>query len=178
MEDLSRKSGKSKKTIYKYFRNKEQLVRSVVEHFVNEQKEVLTRFNKTAANPILEMASIYQYTANAFSHLKPSIINDLQKHYPDCWQKFLEYKEGFLLNSIIENINTGIKQGLYRDDLNVEIVARYYAFRAEDFRNENMFPPEKFSFSEVLRSIFCYHIRGLASEKGLEVLKNEVELNF
>lgn len=178
MEDLSKGCGKSKKTVYKHFRNKESLVKSVIQHFVDEQKNILERCRKNAGNAIEELAGIYEHNINALTELRPALGEDLQLYYQNTWKIFDDYKNKFLLEFVKTNLNNGIKEGLFRDDLDVEVIARHYTSKVERIRDEAVFPQSEFSLKRVLKSIFYYHIRGIASKKGLDYIENDLVVRF
>lgn len=178
MDDLARNMGRSKKTLYKYFHNKSDLINNVLEFFTVEQKTVLEKARKDSKNAIDELAIIYEYAVQAFSNIKETLVNDLHKYYPESWEKFLEYKNSYLLTTIEQNLKCGIKQGLYRKDLNAEIIARYYTCRIEDLRNPVVFPASVHSYNEIMNTVFFYHIRGIATPRGIQYLENEIKVNF
>lgn len=178
MDDLARNLGKSKKTLYKHFRNKADLISDVVEYFVSEQKDISKNIQQKHNNAIDEMAAIYEHAVQAFSGIKPTLIYDLQRFYPEGWERFEDYKNNFLITVVEQNLRTGIEQNLYRKDLEIEIISRYYTSRVEDFNDPIVFPQSKFSYVEVMHAVFTYHIRGIATLQGIQYLENELTINF
>jgi len=71
---------------------------------------------------------------------------------------------------MLANMKSGQKQGIYRKDFQPEIVARIYIARLDMFFNAKLFPSDTFKAIDIYTEAFKYHIRGIASEKGLEYL--------
>ena len=99
---------------------------------------------------------------------------DLEKYYPEAMAKFEVYKKTTVKFWVEDNMRRGIQEGLYRKDLNIPILASMYIARMNDFFSTELFPPGA-SFSEIYLEIFRYHIRGLASEKGVKYLQQKVK---
>jgi hypothetical protein len=99
----------------------------------------------------------------------PSLSFELQKYFPDTWAVLSKFREDVVYPSICANIRSGIEAGLYRADINVEIIAWMYVssrlYNTESFSIEN-------SYAEILTQLFNYHIRGIASAKGLKYLES------
>lgn len=175
MDDLARQLGVSKKTLYKYVSDKRDLVDKTFEVFMEQDKCMIDDICTKGMNAIDEL---FEISENVTSHIKdihPSIFYDLQKYYPESWNHFTNYKHDFVCDCIERNLNKGIEEGLFRDNMNVEIIARNYVYRMDDIFNPEIYPPSKFKYAEVYLEIFRYHIRGIASPKGIEYLKEKVK---
>jgi hypothetical protein len=103
------------------------------------------------------------------------LMYDLQKYYPRVWDDVLAFKREAVYNHIIDNINDGVKEGLYRNDLNYDIIARVYVSRMEMYQTDLWQPLEKYHLGEVFQTLFIYHIRGIASKKGLDYLEKYMD---
>jgi hypothetical protein len=92
---------------------------------------------------------------------------DLKKYYPDIYHKHVDDRIEFIFGKIKINIEKGINQGMYRNDLSIELVARLYIRRLIDLHNPEFFPADKFSFQTLFDVMFDTFIRGIANEKGI-----------
>jgi len=97
---------------------------------------------------------------------------DLKKYYPDIYHKHVEERIEFIFSKIKINIEKGINQGMYRNDLSIELVARMYIMRLIDLHNPEFFPAEKFSFQTLFDAMFDNFIRGIVNEKGMVITKS------
>ena len=76
---------------------------------------------------------------------------------------------------VIDVLRKGIKDGLYRDDLDIEVITRFYVARIDATWDGRVFPPDQFNVKDVLWKHFEYHIRGIASKKGVDYLEKKVK---
>ncbi len=174
MDDLARHLGVSKKTIYKYVSDKKELVLKGMEYHHELEVCAMEACMKQKLNAIDENFEISKVIVDQLKNVHPSVMYDLQKYYPEAVAKFQEFKMSVVKNWVSTNMERGIAQGLYREDLNIPILTSMYLARMDDFFNQDLFPKE-IPFSEIYLESFRYHIRGLASEKGIEYLKEKVK---
>jgi hypothetical protein len=102
-----------------------------------------------------------------FTDISPSVTLDLNKYYPEIYRKHVDFRIEFIFEKIKINLEKGIKQGMYRDDLSTELVARLYIRRLIDLHNPEFFPADQFSFETLFDVMFDNFIRGIANEKGI-----------
>ena len=173
MDDLARHLGISKKTLYQSFSDKADLVLQGIQLHMDEEMEALDRLHDESENAIDEMFIMSQHVSGHLQQMHPSILFDLQKYYPMAFAKFEEYKLKTVMSCLIRNMEEGIEQGLYRENLNIPIVAGLYVGRMDLFFDQKLFPSTKYSPKDVYFEAIRYHIRGIASEKGLELLRDK-----
>lgn len=181
MDDIARELKMSKKTIYKYVKDKSELVQRSLGQYCTDEQSRTQELIKQHENPIDELIGITSHVADGLTDMHPSIHYDLMKYYPGAWKVFEDYKSHWVYDCIIANLNKGIKQGYYRDNINTTIIARYYTARLDIIFDPEVFPTKEFSFSEVHLEVMRYHIRGIASEKGMKYLAEKLKkekLNF
>ena len=177
MDEISRNLGISKKTLYQYFENKADLIEKLLSVSINKQKQCFEYFRQGNKNPIQEMASIYKHNSVMFKNMNPSLIFELQKYYPKAWQIFDTFRSEFVLNSVADNLQRGVDTGLYRKDIDINIISRLYTFRITDVILGEVLPIGDYTHDQLMREMFYYHIRGIASRKGLDYLENEINLD-
>ncbi len=178
MDEIASYQGISKKTLYQYVTNKSELVEKVINYFIEQQKQDVQEIQKKGYNAVDELLYIYQHTCLHLQEMNPNVGFDLKKHYSNAWEIFLNYKNNFIYQHVYQNMEKGIKEGYYRDDFDKKIIAIYYVARFDIFLDKNLFPPQEYAYKEILKELFKYHIRGIASPKGNEYLDNKVDLNF
>lgn len=173
MEDISRNIGISKKTIYQHFDSKKTLIKEVVaDHIANDQI-ALRHIIDNATDAIDEMVLVAQHVLHFLRGMSPSMMFDTRKYYPTIWQMVENQHIGFFLDITRENILRGQKEGLYLTDINPEIVARIYVHQSLALSDETIFPLSTFTRSELYQAIVTYHIRGIMTDKGREVARNQ-----
>ena len=87
--------------------------------------------------------------------------------YPEIYKKHIEERVNFIFGKIQINLQKGISQGMYRDDVSIELVARLYIRRLMDLHNVENFPPEKFSFKTMFNQMFESFVKSVATENGM-----------
>jgi AcrR family transcriptional regulator len=176
MDDLAREMGISKKTIYLYVANKSELVDKVLRMHVEDEKATMCQIIEESSDAIHQIRLIIKAVLSQLRNIHPSSIYDIQKYYPKTWQIFLQFKNDFIYTCVKENLERGIKEGLYRENLNADLVARLYINSIEFIVNPAFFPATQYNFSDLYIHYINYHIRGVVSEKGAEYLKT-IELS-
>ena len=179
MDDISRMMGISKKTLYQVVSNKADLLEQIGAHIQQtillKVDEVLDK-NLNAIDCLLEMSKI---SGENHFRINPILTFEIRKYYPQVYEKYLSHKKDIIVGKIISNIDKGIKEGFYRQDLNKEIVAHLYFQKIEDFQNMSQEEIQNFSFTKVFEVMFENHIRGISNQKGIEYLeKKKAKLNF
>lgn len=175
MDDISSELGISKKTLYLYCTDKEDLLKkSMSLHFKNEVafQEGIWAKNLNAIDELFEVS---KHVGDMLKTMHPSIHYDMRKYYPEVWKMFSEYKQSALYNCVSANMEKGKKEGLYRENLNIPIVARIYLSRIDAIFDGELFPPDEFNFHQVFLEMIRYHVRGIANEKGIEYFLNRIK---
>lgn len=170
LDEIALQLGISKKTIYEYFSGKDELVTSVIQKRVEHIQHKCMEYRKVASNAIEENILLMDYLDGLYRNMNPVILMDLQKFHPKAFQIFQQHMHEFVFQSIEENLARGIHEGLYRSDLNVEILSM---FRLESsllcFKPE-VFPKDRFSMDVVQRELLWHYLYGISSPTGSEFL--------
>ena len=171
MDDIANNLGMSKKTLYQYFADKDELVEGVVEGHINEVEGDCINCRTNATDAIHEIFLTMEHIMEELNNMNPMLLYDLEKFHFKAYQRFKNYKDKFLLQIIRNNIEWGIKDELYRTGLNIDILSKY---RIESIMipfNVAVFPPGKYNLaktSEVMIENFTY---GLATIKGHKLIQ-------
>lgn len=170
MDDIANQLGMSKKTLYQYFTDKDELVEAVVDDHIKEIQLDCLNCRKDATNAIHEIFIMMERIMEEFSNMNPMLLYDLEKFHYKAYQRFRDHKDKFLLQIIRDNIEWGIKEELYRPDINIDVMSKY---RIESMMipfNVTVFPPGKYNLgttSEMIIENFTY---GLATIKGHKLI--------
>ena len=180
MDDICRDLGISKKKLYQLFSSKNELVEKLLELERENFEIIFDTYSFEGVNAIDILLTVSKEVGERFRDVSPSMTFDLKKYYPDIYHKHIEERIDFIFKKIQINLEKGINQGVYRDDLSVELVARIYIRRLIDLHNPEFFPADKFSFQTLFETMFDNFIRGIANAKGIEYYesqKRKVNLN-
>ncbi|HZX63407.1 MAG TPA: TetR/AcrR family transcriptional regulator [Bacteroidales bacterium] len=179
MDDICRDLGISKKKLYQLFSSKNELVEKLLELERENFEIIFDTYSFEGVNAIDILLTVSKEVGERFRDVSPSMTFDLKKYYPDIYHNHIEERIDFIFKKIQINLEKGINQGVYRDDLSVELVARLYIRRLIDLHNPEFFPADKFSFHTLFDAMFDNFIRGIANPKGIEYYeKQKRKVNF
>ena len=172
MDDIAQEIGVSKKTIYKYYKNKQALIEntttSLHESCLNAIKEVEGK----EFNPIHENFEIQKVFKEMFKNVSASPIYQLKKYYPQIHEKRKEKEIGVFLESFKENLKRGVVEKYYRKETNIDLCAQFYLYLVLSV-HENTVKNDEISIIE--RQTLIYHTRAIATEKGLQELEKQLQ---
>jgi len=171
MDDISRELGISKKTLYTQIPNKKELVKKVILGLIESEENYCKMIQKEATNALDEMLKISRHVIQFIDQMTPSFTYDLQKYYKPSWKLIEEEHFSFYKNMVKKNIETGKKENLYRNNINPEIAAQLYIGKSLLITNEDFFPNNKFDKVTLYKEMILGHLYGIASDKGLKLLK-------
>ena len=171
MDEIAKELGMSKKTIYLYVSNKSDLVQKVMQAHLDKEAEYLARVRETKKNALEENLMTLALMMKEIQGFNTAIFYELQKYYPESYALFNEHREKVALRLILDNLKTGIKEGLYRKDLNVEIVSRIYVYALDILVDQQRFPSKKYNFFVLYKEFVGYHLAGIVTPKGAKYLE-------
>ncbi len=175
MDDAAKELGISKKTLYQYFSDKDDLVQKVIAFHFDRQQSAMAKLNQNYVNAIQELLLVSKNLSDFINAINPSFTYDLQKYYPEIWKNIMNERRSHIYLQIRQNLEKGIAEGLYRSDVNVDIIVTYYVFRIEMAGSADLRCNDKYSPEEIFNTLFIYHIRGIANQKGIEYLENFIK---
>jgi AcrR family transcriptional regulator len=175
MDDIARELGISKKTLYQFCTDKEDLLKKSFAHYFKCEEQLQNNIQDKNLNAIDEIFEVSKHVSEMLKTIHPSIHYDLRKYYPETWKIFSEYRKNFMLKCVSDNMEKGKKEGLYRANLNIPIVARIHISRVDVVFDGELFPANQFNFAEVFFEMIRYHIRGIASPKGIEYFMDKIK---
>jgi AcrR family transcriptional regulator len=167
MDDVSRNLGISKKTLYQLVEDKYDLIRKVLHHEEKASLEGIDRIQKVQGNAIDELIRVNELVHLHRGALAPNLYYDLQKYYPQLFRDWIERKHKRMYDLVISNLRKGKEEGLYRQELDENAIARLYLSRVESLNGTVLQQDEPPSLPDI-RELFIYHIHGICNSKGLE----------
>jgi AcrR family transcriptional regulator len=175
MDDIASLLGISKKTIYQYFADKEELVDAVMQEEEKRTHKDCSHCRVHAVDAVEEMFLAMRQITEQFSQMNPVVLYDLEKFHPQVFHRFLRLKNNYLCGVIRDNINRGIEEGYYRPEINVDMIS---LFRIESIMmgfNLSVFPPTKYNLAEVTREIMIHFLFGLSTPKGYKLIQQYMQ---
>ncbi|MCX2742006.1 TetR/AcrR family transcriptional regulator [Pontibacter anaerobius] len=170
MDDIAQHLAMSKKTLYKWFKNKDQVVYDSTTAYLHTIQNDCECFINKADNAIDELFQIMQLTKKVFSIIHPSVFHDLQKYHRDSWDLWMKHKNSFMLGIVKQNIERGMQEGLFRKDLDVEVMARMRLALIELPFNAEVYPPHQYNIKHVQLAVLEHYMLGMATLKGHKLI--------
>lgn len=175
MDDIASNLGMSKKTIYQYFKDKDELVEAVVDGVIDTNQCICNTDRGKAENAVHEIFLVMDMMVEMFKTMNPSILFDMQKYHPSAYKKFQIHRNEYLYNICRQNIERGISEELYRPEINVEILARYRVETMLTAFNPEFQRSVKQSLLKIEEEIITHYLFGLVSIKGYKLTLKYIE---
>jgi len=170
MDDIALELGVSKKTIYKWFENKDEIVEAALGAFLNNMDQDCCQFTNDSVNAIEELFTTMSMIRQKLAGVHASVFFDLQKYHPKAYQLWVHHKNEVIYQNIMKNLKRGISEELYRADLDIEIIAQLRLLQTEHGFNPEFFTPETFDMQKVQLAILEHFMLGIATLKGHKLI--------
>ena len=179
MDQIACELGISKRTLYENFEDKNTLLIDGIDHFRKIQHNEAIEILKNCENVIESLYFIGKHGEVFRKKVNPLFFEDIRKFYPEIHSsisdKNLE-RESSVMQTMFRK---GITEGVFKKELNSDIVAAFWLQVMKIFLNEEMFPRERYSQKELLMNLIIPYLKGIATEKGQKLIEKyfEKELN-
>ena len=175
MDDISRSLRISKKTLYKFARDKNDLVDNSIKTYINKIQEEITEVIASGENAIDENYKTSQYVFSKFKTMHPSVLFDLEKYHPESLRHLEDHKHNFVMDCVKKNLERGIEEGLYRSNIHIDLVASLHVYMTDQLHTGDLLSATNLTFPQAFLEHFRYHIRGIASDKGIDFLNKQIK---
>eukprot|EP01093_Parvamoeba_rugata_P013804 TRINITY_DN4312_c0_g1_i14.p1 TRINITY_DN4312_c0_g1~~TRINITY_DN4312_c0_g1_i14.p1 ORF type:complete len:202 (+),score=37.94 TRINITY_DN4312_c0_g1_i14:2933-3538(+) len=177
MDDIANEIGMSKKTIYSEYSNKTSLVEDCVMNKFCNLSDGIDLIIAMDKNAIEELYEIKKYVMSHLNDEKSSPQYQLMKYYPKIHKNLKLMQFDKMHNCVLSNVERGLEQGLFRDNIEPEFVARIYFTGMNSIKDQNIFPLNRFPISNLMDSFLEYHLRGIVTPKGKAILNKIINSN-
>lgn len=177
MDDIARRLGISKKTLYQHFADKDELVTLVSKSHLERNAKEFDAIQELAGDSIEELARISICMKKNLEGMNQTMLFDLQKFHPKAWSVWIDFKHKFIFESVVRNLKQGIKDGYIRAEVDPEVMAIIRIELIQLAFNPDVFQRERFNMVEVHGQMFDHFVLGLVTEKGRKLYLKCKELN-
>ena len=171
MDEIANDLGISKKTIYVYYENKSYLVEAVVRYLFNEIVIIIDEIKSLNLNPIEESYKTYNSVSQLLKDEKISIEYQLKKYFPEVYERINDVKYEILQNTITNNLNRGINEGVYRPTIEVNFISKYFLTTVSSIKNYDYFEIDEIEIIPAMKQVLELYFRSIVTEKGLKYLE-------
>jgi AcrR family transcriptional regulator len=166
MDDIAKELGISKRTIYQHFPDKNAIVNLAIQNELGSQTCNFDAIEEKVANPVDQMIQLSAHMREMMANINPTLFFDLKKYHPDGWQLFTDYKHQYVIQSVRDNLKSGIEMGLYRNDIDIEVLARLRIEQIEMAFDPTLFPFNQFEMVHVQLQFINHFLRGILTPEG------------
>ncbi|PKV63324.1 TetR/AcrR family transcriptional regulator [Pontibacter ramchanderi] len=146
MADLAKQLGMSKKTLYQYFRGKEELLHAVIKHYLEElQHDVEHLLQQEEADFNYKAEQVFRTVGQRFARINGQLLKDIRKHTPKTWQLLQQYRTEAAFKRFKTLLEEGNQKGFIRKDANTSLAVLLYASALEKILDPEFIsqvPPE------------------------------------
>lgn len=171
MDDIAQGLGISKKTIYQYFTDKASLVNALMDDELTFNKTSCLADKEIATNAVHEIFLAMKMMQQTFADMTANFLFELKKYHFDAYQKFEKFKNEFLFNIIKSNLERGIAEGLYRSDLDTEIITAVRLETMTMIFDERFTIVQKHKVLYVEEQMLFHFLYGIATPKGVKLIE-------
>lgn len=175
MDDIARQLGMSKKTLYQFVSNKEELIGLVMEQNRCRDMEIVLRSAEEATDAIDEFLRNSRYFIKEMREVSPTTLYDLKKYYTRIWEEQMQSHVDEFMEGIAQNIRRGLEEGLYRDNLIPAVIAKFYAQTVMAIADTSMFPARELPIDRIIHQHAVYHLHGILNKTGRKRLKEHLD---
>jgi AcrR family transcriptional regulator len=170
MDEIAGQLGISKKTIYQYFADKDELVDAIIDEDLQDSREDCLLCEEKAENAIHENFLVLDNVQSHLRDMNPVILYDLQKFHPAAYQKFVSHKNSFLRQMVENNMRQGIKEELYRPGIRIDILSKFRVDSIYLTFSPDFLMGTNFSLAELQQELFIHFMFGIATQKGHKLI--------
>jgi len=170
MDMLASQMGISKRTIYEVFKDKDELLRGVLKWMTRKQAEVMKKIFSESENVVEAIFKMLDMMNNHFRNMSPAFQMDIKRYHNEIREKIREANDMPYYGNNAEIIRRGIKEGVFREDIDIEITNKCLFEVARMSNDKSLFPPDDFMNKDVIRTFYINYLRGISTQKGLELI--------
>ncbi len=174
MSDLAAGMGMSKKTLYRHFAGKEELVCAVVRSFLEREHRQMQQNSREARHAIEEMFFVAGHVIGLFRRLSPNVMLEVRKYYASAWDLIEGLHFTRIRELIAGNLKRGMREGLYRKEIDPLVLSRLYIRLTDSLVDEQLFPLSDFERTDLFHQFIAYHMYGIVSHEGRRLLEEKL----
>ena len=175
-EDHLKKVGVTLEELKEHFSDRRDIVTAILEYERKCFEEIFNEYNFEGWNAIDIMLMVSNEINNRFFNVSPSVTITLSEAFPDIFEAHLQMRSDFIYEKIKINIAQGMQQGMYKNDISSEMIARMYIAKLNDIHNPQIYPPEGFTFATIFNTLIDNVIKNITNDEGKEYYKQRKQL--
>jgi len=168
MDDIARECAISKKTLYESVKDKHKLVEQVIDFEFDKEGNAPHTVEFADLNAIDVLFLVYRSAIDFFKDFNMSMEYDLRKYYPDLYEKNIKRRREHIYQKMVMNMKQGRTEGSFREDFNIDIIARLHILKIEGLLQSDIFEDTNYTIVEIFKELFTHHFMAIATPKGVK----------
>lgn len=165
MDEIASELRMSKKTIYKFFPSKDDLVKAIAKFFMNRMKSKIVPALQSDKNAIEKLGDLINILTKASEKISAVRMEELKRHYPNIWNDIDNFRTEMMFGNITKVIDQGKKEGLFVD-YPTNIIMNVLVASVRSIVNPDFIMNNNYSIIEAARYAFKIVISGILTDKG------------
>ena len=165
--------GISTKTVYKYFKNKEELLEEVLRYYFARQYQLFGQFMEEKSTIPLFFEIWYLAVEREYS-VNNAFFHDLHYYYPELEHKAEREIGSAFWEKLKEVIQKGMQEGVFRANIHIEIILEAIAMLYGKITRTELFQQFKVPPYEIFLNTIVPVVRGICTTEGLAELDNYI----
>ena len=175
MSEISAALGITKKTLYNNFSSREEMIRTVARYFYDRLEARIgssLEGNKDAVGELFTISSVLRHEID---RLGAVLLRDISRYMPEINLMNHTDRLSFYSKLIRENLVRGIRENVYREDINIEYTTLFYTSAIERFYkwdgSYKLVSDSVRFHSELVK----YHLYSVVNKRGRELLEEYIK---
>ncbi len=174
MNSIAADIGISKRTIYEIFKDKTELVHNCMEKLKYDHEERSRKISSSSNNVIETFFTFMKEGIKTMSSINPVFFRDVRKFYLVSWNTIVAEIEKDHLYMTEKLLEKGIKEGLFRDDIDIKILSKLFYEQINLIADEKIFPRDEFNHADIFQSLIINFVRGISTTKGIKIIESNL----
>lgn len=167
MDEIAASLGMSKKTLYKFFPGKEALVKEMITTMKCSIDEYIDSvWNNEEMDFMDKLKSVMNFIGKQTTKLQGPLLEDLHKNIPEVWKEIHDLRKTNAVNRFTTFINEGVKTGVFRKDIDRELIVLFYLHAIQGLINPETLSQLPYSANQVFDAIIRIIFEGILTEEG------------
>lgn len=163
VDELAKRNNISKRTIYKYFSSKEEMITSVMQQFITETEALVDQYLNSAEDPVKKIISTARLLPERVAMLNPLMLSDLQTHYPQLWDQVEQFRAE-KLKHIVNILVQGSQQGYFKE-INPVIVTASLLATVRTVINPTFILENNLTMDQAFKAVFDTFLYGIVKSQ-------------
>ncbi len=171
MDYVAKKLGVSKRTIYENFADKTELLKACLERMYAKNDENFKCLKQNSTDVMEIMVGSLRFGVSAIKKINPQFFEDLEIHYPLIWGEMVAIRRSHMMQDFETLLLKGAEQKIFRDGLNVKMVAKIFIEQMNMMGRKEIFSPDEYPTTELFETLFINFTRGISTHEGINRLE-------